>query len=298
VLLSILKGFVLALQTPKLLFSKDAADYYGFLGDDVVEGESEGLAGPPKPLWLNLGYWEQARTYPEAATAMACLLADRAQLGAGDELLDVGFGFAEQDFLWIDRYNVKRIVGLNITPLHVERAQARVRERGLEARMDLRLGSATEIPFEAASFDKVTALECAFHFNTRERFFDEAFRVLRPGGRLATADGLPAPGYGPFGFVNKMAMKRWSVPIENMYDRNEYADKLRAHGFVNVDCLSIRNHVFPGMTKYRKLRQSGKSMRDAIVELTPEEVERCYGLDEVALTGFTDYAIITADKPR
>ena len=46
----------------------------------------------------------------------------------------------------------------------------------------------------------------------------------------------------------------WSVPVANMYDRDEYGRKLEAHGFVNVRCRSIRHHVFPGSTKYRQLR--------------------------------------------
>src|SRR5262249_8501777 len=159
------------LRTPKLLFSSNAVDYYQYLGDDVVEGKSDGFAESEKPLWLNLGYWKSARTYPEAATAMACLLADAAQLGPNDELLDVGFGFAEQDFLWLQKYGVKRITGLNITPMHVERANQRAKERKLDHKVDLRIGSATEMPFPDNSFDKVTALESAFHFNTREKFF-------------------------------------------------------------------------------------------------------------------------------
>ena len=71
----------------------------------------------------------------------------------------------------------------------MERANQRAKDRKLDGRVDLMLGSATEMPFEAASFDKVTALESAFHFNTRDRFFDEAFRVLRhaAGSPLPTA---------------------------------------------------------------------------------------------------------------
>jgi microcystin synthetase protein McyJ len=165
--------------------------------------------------------------------------------------------------------------------------------------MDLRIGSATEVPFEAGTFDKITALECAFHFNTREKFFSEAFRALRPGGRLALADGSRWPGGSmKLGLWQRFAMKRWSVPLENMlYDRDGYCAKLEEHGFVNVSATSIREHVFPGCIKYKELREKGLSLQDAVIELTPDEISNVYGLKQLALTGFTDYVIFSADKP-
>jgi len=51
-------------------------------------------------------------------------------------------------------------------------------------RLDLRVGSATSTPFADGSFDRVVALESALRFDTRRKFFEEAFRVLRPGGVL------------------------------------------------------------------------------------------------------------------
>jgi microcystin synthetase protein McyJ len=287
------------LSTPRLIWRADPAEYYQHLGSDIVEGRhAERSLDGDRPLWLNLGYWKEARTYPQAAEALAALVAETAALGPTDELLDVGFGFAEQDLFWVQRFGVKHVTGVNITEMQVQRAQARVRERGLDGRIALHLASATALPFEAGSFDKVTALECAFHFDSREAFFREALRVLRPGGRLVTADGTSSAGDPPLGMVSRMLLRRWAVPLVNMYDREEYCRRLGAAGFVNVRCESIRQHVFPGVLKYRALRLSGQSSREAEIELSREDIEQCKGLELFKVTGMTDYVIFSADKPR
>jgi microcystin synthetase protein McyJ len=279
---------------PRLLMRSNPVDYYQYLGDDVVEGEAEQFRNPNKPLWLNLGYWKAAETYVEAASAMARLLGEAVALRPEDKLLDVGFGFAEQDFLWLREIDVSHITGINITPMQVERATERARERGLSDRLELKVGSATEIPFAAGTFTKVTALECAHHFFTRERFFAEAFRVLTPGGRLGLCDGVPQPGQ-PLNLFTKIVLRRWASPVENFYDRDVYADKLRKIGFVNVRVRSIGEHVFPATLRYSKLRRSGVKLEDAIVKLRPDEIE--LGLKSWAKLGLTDYLLATADKP-
>jgi microcystin synthetase protein McyJ len=293
------------LKTPRaflrelmLLVRSDPRSYYDFLGDDVLEAQDEGFAKAEKPLWLNLGYWKTARTYPDACSDMARKLAAAARLGKGDVVLDAGFGFGEQDLLFVREFDVAKIIGVNVTELHVNVAKKRVEQRGLAERIDLRLGSATEIPLPAGSVDKVLALECAFHFDTRERFFDEALRVLKPGGRLATADCVPFVGEKPTGLVNKLVWRRWGVPQANIYDREAYADRLRAHGFVDVEVESIRNHVFPGMHRYAELRRRGVPMDQAAIELSAEDVEKCLGVDVWARQGgLSDYVIFSARKP-
>src|SRR4051794_39046139 len=51
--------------------------------------------------YLNYGYWAPGCTdHDEACTALAERLGEAAGISAGDRVLDVGFGFGEQDFLW------------------------------------------------------------------------------------------------------------------------------------------------------------------------------------------------------
>ena len=99
------------------------------------------------------------------------LVAETAGVGPGSEILDVGFGFADQDMLWVDRLSPAYIIGINITPLrYVSRASGSQRA-GWPTEFELIEGKfATAMPLPDARFDQVVGVECAFHFDTREHF--------------------------------------------------------------------------------------------------------------------------------
>lgn len=252
-------------------------------------------------LYQNLGYWKNARTIDAACEALAELVGRTAAMGPGDDIVDVGFGFAAQDVFWMECFAPRRITGLNVTPLQVRTARERVRALGMADRIDLREGSATAMQLPSASCDVVTAIECAFHFNTRELFFAEAFRVLRPGGRLVLADVIRNPPEAKplrrmaqdFGW--RTVAKKFAVPTENADRRDTYAKKLEAAGFAEVRVDSIRNHVFPGW--HHSLAQDSDLFRRMIHPVGRLPYRLLLRLDANTVYSALDYVLASACKP-
>ena len=164
-------------------------------GGHPTRGDSDGRVDD---LFFHLGYWPDPSAarhdFDELKAAQRRLndrILDFAELRNGLRVLDVGCGLGGTLAAIGNRHGAMDLVGLNIDHAQLEIARGSVRG-GSQNTCAWVTGDACALPFPTASFDRILALECAFHFRSRLDFFVEAARVMRPGGRLAMSDFVTA----------------------------------------------------------------------------------------------------------
>jgi SAM-dependent methyltransferase len=106
------------------------------------------------------------------------------ELFGGRDVLDLGSGFGGSA-VWFERYGARLVVGVEIEEDKVSRAKEFAASAGAK-NVGFVLGLGEALPFEAESFDLITMYDVLEHVVSPRATIDECWRVLRPGGRLAT----------------------------------------------------------------------------------------------------------------
>ena len=154
-----------------------------------------------------------------------------AGLNPGEVVLDIGSGGGLDAFLAASKVGqTGRVIGVDMTPAMLARARASAAKNNL-THVEFRQGYAEEMPVVDGEVDVVIS-NCVINLTEdKGRVFREAFRVLKPGGRLEVSD-MVTSGAVPLDL--RESVEGWSECVTGALPEQEYLDLIAQAGFQKV----------------------------------------------------------------
>ncbi len=192
------------------------------------------------PITRNLYDAEQASAVPSDALAASFGCGNPtalAELREGETVLDLGSGGGIDVLLSAKRVGpTGKAYGLDMTDEMLELALLNKAKAGA-TNVEFLKGHIEAIPLPAQTVDVIIS-NCVINLSTdKDKVLEEAFRVLKPGGRFAVSDvvlrrALPEQA--------KKSFELWSGCIAGALLESEYVAKLRAAGFTDIEIEPTR----------------------------------------------------------
>lgn len=196
---------------------------------------SESCCGPTQSVAERLGYSGQELSClpPDVAcSSMGCgnPLAF-SEIREGEVVLDLGSGTGLDVILAAHTVGeTGRVIGLDMTPEMIERATRYAERAGVGHIAEFRLGEMEDMPVEDESVDLIIS-NCVVNLSPdKAKVFQEAFRVLKPGGRMLISD-IVASNL-PEALRNDISA--WAGCLAGALEESEYLSVIRNAGFEDV----------------------------------------------------------------
>jgi len=154
-----------------------------------------------------------------------------AALNPGEVVLDLGSGGGIDCFLAAKQVGpTGHVIGVDMTTEMLDRASRNKAQMGVE-NVEFRRGQIEALPVDDGSVDVIMS-NCVINLSPdKDAVFAEAFRVLKPGGRVAVSDIVTE---GEFSEELRADTERWAECVTGAIDVDLYTGLMRAAGFVNI----------------------------------------------------------------
>jgi arsenite methyltransferase len=240
----------MTIPTDATTIKEQVRQHYGEIADKVQGGVTASCCGPAAdccssgdtssqielldtPLDTMYGAQDTAGL-PETVTEASLGCGNPtaiASLRPGETVLDLGSGGGIDCFIAARQVGpTGHVIGLDMTPEMLRLADANKARIGV-GNVEFRQGEIERMPVDDASVDVIIS-NCVINLSPdKDAVFAEAFRVLKPGGRLAVSDIVTR---GTLPEAVRRSIEAWAGCIAGALDEDEYLGKIRNAGFADV----------------------------------------------------------------
>ena len=255
-------------------------------------------------LALHYGYWDKdTKSHHQALINKNQILYDLAAISTTDHVLDAGCGIGGSS-IWMAKHHGNQMTAITISKQQAEYAAQHAKRQGVSDKTNFQVSDFCATPFEDNTFDVIWGLESVCHALNKGEFLKEAFRLLRPGGKIIICDGfITRREFSDDEWLDIVTcLNGWAVP--NLCSRNEFTELLEQNHFNNIAYKDITAETLPSADYMYKVAKRLKPV---------QMVTQWLGLRSKAQTAnfkvgiaqhrlFTDqlveYGIFTATKPQ
>jgi tocopherol O-methyltransferase len=193
-----------------------------------------------RSLALHYGHWDETtHTLGQALARQNELLAGAAGVTAHDRVLDAGCGVGGSA-IFLAQTRGARVTGITLRRRQAASASRHAEQRGVGRRTTFAVMDYLRTGLGARTFDVVWALESLCYAGDTAAFAREAFRLLRPGGRLVVADAFAAH---PQATLLQDWLDCWAVDRLDTVDG--FLEKLTTTGFTHPTWTDVTVNVQP-----------------------------------------------------
>lgn len=177
---------------------------------------------------------EELGTLPQEVTALSLGCGNPtaiAELRPGEAVLDLGSGSGLDCFLAAQQVGPEgRVVGLDMSDDMLELARRNLAKVGA-TNVEFHKGEMEAMPLPDTAFDVIIS-NCVINLSPdKDAVFQEAYRVLRPNGRLRVSDIVWTR---PPSEAERADLESWAGCVAGALELDDYVAKLRAAGFVDI----------------------------------------------------------------
>ena len=159
-----------------------------------------------------------------------------ASLTPGQTVLDLGSGAGLDCLLAAQKVGPEgRVIGVDMTPEMIERAQANAK-RVNATNVEFRQGYLEDLPVDSNTVDVIIS-NCVINLSPdKEKVFNEAFRVLAPGGKLAVSDIVTD---GELPEIVRNSLSAWAGCVAGAVEAKDYIGMMESVGFTDISIKPV-----------------------------------------------------------